>query len=55
MNPFSYFILGYQDALYRNTFSSPEQWLAITLLAIVSLAAGYTLFMVCKPRFAEEA
>ncbi len=55
MNPFSYFILGYQDALYRNTFSSPEQWLAITSLAIVSVAAGYTLFMVCKARFAEEA
>ena len=55
MNPFSYFILGYQDALYRNTFSSLEQWLAITSLAIVSVAAGYTLFMVCKARFAEEA
>lgn len=55
MNPFSYFILGYQDALYHNIFSSSEHWLAITSLAIVSLAAGYTLFMVCKPRFAEEA
>jgi lipopolysaccharide transport system permease protein len=55
MNPFSYFILGYQDALYRNTFSSLDQWLAITSLAIVFLTAGYILFMVCKRRFAEEA
>ena len=55
MNPFSYFVLGYQDALYRNVFSSLDQWLTIISLAIFSLAAGYTLFMVCKPRFAEEA
>jgi lipopolysaccharide transport system permease protein len=55
MNPFSYFILGYQDALYRNIFSSLDQWLAITSLAIVSLASGYILFMICKIRFAEEA
>ena len=25
MNPFSYFILGYQEALYRNIFSSLDQ------------------------------
>jgi lipopolysaccharide transport system permease protein len=55
MNPFSYFVLGYQDALYRNVFSSLEQWLAITSLAAVSLTSGYTLFMVCKTRFPEEA
>ena len=55
MNPFSYFILGYQDALYRNTFSSLNQWLVVTSLAILSIAAGYTLFIVCKARFAEEA
>jgi lipopolysaccharide transport system permease protein len=55
MNPFSYFVLGYQDALYRNVFSSLEQWLAITSLAVVSLALGYTLFTACKTRFPEEA
>jgi ABC-2 type transport system permease protein len=55
MNPFSYFILGYQDALYRNTFSSLNQWRVITSLAILSIAGGYTLFIVCKARFAEEA
>src|ERR671923_1512576 len=55
LNPFSYFVLGYQDALYRNVFSSPEQWLAITSLAVISLALGYTLFTTCKTRFPEEA
>ncbi len=55
MNPFSYFILGYQDALYRNLSSSPEQWLTVASLALLSLAAGYTLFAACKTRFPEEA
>jgi ABC-type polysaccharide/polyol phosphate export permease len=55
MNPFSYFVLAYQDALYRNVFSSLEQWLAIASLAVGSLALGYALFASCKPRFPEEA
>jgi lipopolysaccharide transport system permease protein len=55
MNPFSYFILAYQDALYRNVFSSFEQWVVIMSLAVVFLAAGYMLFTACKSRFAEEA
>jgi ABC-2 type transport system permease protein len=55
MNPLSYFVLAYQDALYRNVFSSPEQWLTVTSLAVISLALGYTLFTTCKTRFPEEA
>ena len=55
MNPFSYFILGYQDALYRNLSSSPKQWLTVASLALLFLAGGYTLFAACKARFAEEA
>jgi ABC-2 type transport system permease protein len=55
LNPFSYFVLVYQDALYRNTFSSPQQWLAVTALAVISLALGYTLFAAFKMRFPEEA
>jgi lipopolysaccharide transport system permease protein len=55
MNPFSYFVLAYQDALYRNVFSSASHWLAITSLAVGSLALGYTLFTSCKTRFPEEA
>lgn len=55
INPFSYFILAYQDALYRNVFSSVEQWIAVALLAVCSLGLGYTLFAACRTRFPEEA
>jgi len=54
VNPFSYFILGYQDVLYRNSFSSPLTLAAIALLAGLSLVLGYVVFVGCKPRFAEE-
>jgi ABC-2 type transport system permease protein len=55
MNPFSHFILAYQDTLYRNIFPSVEQLLVLASLAVVSLASGYMLFAVSKTRFAEEA
>jgi lipopolysaccharide transport system permease protein len=55
MNPLSYFILAYQDALYRNIYFSLEQLLVIASLTILSLASGYILFAVCKVRFPEEA
>jgi len=52
-NPFSYFILGYQDALYRNSFSGLETLIALSL-TVLSLALGYALFLRCKARFPEE-
>jgi len=55
MNPFSYFILAYQDALYRNIFSSLDRLMALISLTLLSLVSGYTLFVVCKARFSEEA
>ena len=55
MNPFSYFILAYQDALYHNIFSSLDRLMALTTLTLLSLVSGYTLFGVCKARFSEEA
>jgi lipopolysaccharide transport system permease protein len=55
MNPFSYFVLAYQDALYRNVFSSLQGWLGIASLAVGSLTLGYALFASCKSRFPEEA
>ena len=54
MNPVSHFVLRYQDALYRDVFVSASQWLVVASIAVVSLAAGYTLFTACKARFAEE-
>jgi ABC-2 type transport system permease protein len=55
MNPISYFVLAYQDTLYRNVFLSFEQVLVLASLAVFSLAGGYTLFAVSKTRFPEEA
>jgi len=55
MNPFSYFVLAYQDALYRNVSSSFEHWLAIASFAVLSVVSGYVLFISCKARFPEEA
>ncbi|HXF74627.1 MAG TPA: ABC transporter permease [Methylomirabilota bacterium] len=55
MNPLSYFILAYQDALYHNVFSSLGRWTAITSLALASLVLGCMTFAAWKTRFAEEA
>jgi ABC-type polysaccharide/polyol phosphate export permease len=54
MNPLTYFILAYQDALYRNSFSSLERLAVIVVIAFLSLAVGYRIFTICKARFAEE-
>jgi lipopolysaccharide transport system permease protein len=54
LNPVSYFILGYQDALYHNNFPSLERIAAVALLTLFMLVLGYALFMLLKFRFAEE-
>jgi lipopolysaccharide transport system permease protein len=54
MNPLSYFILAYQEALYHNTFSSPDRLLTLFSLALLSLVLGYSLFVLFKIRFPEE-
>lgn len=54
MNPLSYFILAYQDALYHNHASSPDRFMAIFSLTLVSFILGYGLFVFCKVRFPEE-
>lgn len=54
MNPLSYFILAYQDALYHDRFPSPDRFAAIAVLTLISLVCGYLLFVACKKRFAEE-
>jgi|SRR5215510_4946033 len=53
-NPLSYFILAYQEALYRNIFPSPYALMVLLTLTFVSLGLGYSLFLICKIRFAEE-
>jgi len=54
INPFSYFILAYQDALYRQSFSSPGQLTVVFGISAVSLAFGYRVFAIRKARFPEE-
>ena len=54
MNPLSYFILAYQDVLYHNVFLSVDRLIALLTLTFLSLGLGYSLFMFCKVRFAEE-
>jgi lipopolysaccharide transport system permease protein len=55
MNPFSYFILAYQDTLFLNHFPVFERLAVIVLLTVVSLGLGYKSFFACKIHFAEEA
>ena len=54
MNPVSHFILAYQDALYHNAFLSLDRLMVISILTFLSLVLGYSLFLICKVRFAEE-
>jgi lipopolysaccharide transport system permease protein len=51
VNPFSYLIWCYQDALYFGRFEHPWAWLATPLLALASLALGYRLFRQMKAMF----
>jgi lipopolysaccharide transport system permease protein len=54
LNPASYFIMPYQDILYRGVFPSIEIILPATFLTLFVLVVGYTLFSFLKFRFAEE-
>jgi lipopolysaccharide transport system permease protein len=54
MNPLSYFIMAYQDVLYRNVFLAFDRLMVLLILTFLSLVLGYSLFLICKVRFAEE-
>jgi lipopolysaccharide transport system permease protein len=54
LNPASYFIMPYQDILYRGVFPSIETILPAMFLTLFALVVGYTLFSFLKFRFAEE-
>jgi ABC-2 type transport system permease protein len=54
LNPVSFFIVGYQDVLYRQTFPDGDNLLLELLASVLSLALGYALFRSCKARFPEE-
>jgi ABC-type polysaccharide/polyol phosphate export permease len=54
LNPISFFILAYQNALYHNVFPSFAEISILMGLTVLMLALGYALFVGLKTRFAEE-
>jgi lipopolysaccharide transport system permease protein len=54
MNPLSYFILAYQDALYYGSFLPSDRIMFVAALAALSCLTGYVLFAARKVRFPEE-
>jgi len=54
MNPLSFFILSYQDILYRQVIPDISEFLTLFFLSLSSLAIGYALFCKFKIRFPEE-
>src|SRR5215475_14721187 len=54
MNPLSYFILAYQNALFYNIFPSFQEIAFLMSLTVLMFLIGYTFFLRLKNRFAEE-
>lgn len=53
VNPFSHLTYIFQDSLYFGAVLHPWSWVVSTVLAGGSLAVGYRLFRVMKPRFGD--
>ncbi|OLP16495.1 ABC transporter [Leptolyngbya sp. 'hensonii'] len=51
INPFSYLIWCYQDALYFGRFEHPYAWAILILLSHIILVSGYRLFRRLKIMF----
>src|SRR5262249_34057635 len=51
LNPMSFFILGYQNALYYNVFPSFQEVAVITMLTVLMILIGCLLFVHLKTRF----
>jgi lipopolysaccharide transport system permease protein len=49
LNPFSYLIWCYQDALYFGRFEHPWAWLAVSVMSTTTFALGYRVFRKLKP------
>jgi len=54
LNPQSFFILSYQDVLYRQAAPESSRFLILILLTSVSLLIGYRVSHSYKAQFAEE-
>lgn len=51
INPFSYLVWTYQDALYFGEFRHPEAWVINFSLSFIAFTVGYRLFRKVKPSF----
>lgn len=49
LNPFSYLLWCYQDALYFGRFEHPWAWVVASAIAVGSLAVGFRVFVRLKP------
>jgi lipopolysaccharide transport system permease protein len=53
LNPFSYQVWCWQDALYFGSFQHPMAWVAFPLCAVSSLGIGYVIFSRLKHNFGD--
>jgi lipopolysaccharide transport system permease protein len=51
LNPFSYMIWCYQDALYFGRFEHPAAWVVFPLASLFTFALGYRVFRKLKTFF----
>jgi len=51
LNPFSYLVWCYQDALYFGRIAHPWAWVVVALGSPVTFAVGYRVFRRLKPGF----
>lgn len=51
LNPFSYVVWCYRDAIYYGRFETPWAWVVFAGLTILSFALGYRVFRRLKPGF----
>jgi lipopolysaccharide transport system permease protein len=52
-NPFSSFILVYQDTLYFGRFEHPYAWIFFSAMALICFVLGFRLFQSLKPYFGK--
>jgi lipopolysaccharide transport system permease protein len=51
LNPFTYMVYCYQDALYFGRIAHPVSWVAFGVGSLFVFALGYRLFRRVKPYF----
>lgn len=51
LNPFSYLIWAYQDALYFGYIAHPVAWIVVAIGSVLSLYLGSRIFAALKPHF----